>query len=164
MKIVWPCLVALGCSSSAGRSTSHGSGTGAASGDACGPVALGLGDARLLDAWKVPPGCSPTATTATLAVDEASVRAAAGCPADATLGLAPGEGALVHATTLSPAGAGTRVYDDGARVTLVHLMRSPCPNDPRPMPMPWTITARLPAPAAGRTLVEQACTLPPACE
>jgi hypothetical protein len=36
---------------------------------------------------------------------------------------------------LSPAGAGTEVVDDGKTITFVARMRSPCPNEPPPMPI-----------------------------
>ncbi|MEZ4395221.1 MAG: hypothetical protein R3A48_29420, partial [Polyangiales bacterium] len=60
--------------------------------------------------------------------------------------------------SLSPAGAGFAVYDDGRRVHVVAKMRRPRPDDPRPMPMPFSLAITLPA-GETREFVESTCTL-----
>lgn len=64
--------------------------------------------------------------------------------------------------SMSPAYAGMAVVDDGSTITFVQRDRSPCPNDPRPMPMNTTLAYRIDK-AATREHRTLACTLPPRC-
>ena len=65
---------------------------------------------------------------------------------------------VVDNRQLSPAGAGGAIYDDGSTVTYVSYFRNPCPGDPQPMPMPYTVTYLLPA-GAQRAFAEKTCTV-----
>ena len=169
-------LALAGCGSS-GKSPAHGRGssdgsagssTTAPTDDACGAAALGLTGARAVDGWRLPAGCTFAPTHAgpgpTWITSEADLRAQVSCgDASPPLGVDfTREAIWLRHGSLSPAGAGTRAFDDGTSLTVVALMRSPCPDDPRPMPMPWTDALRVPLPAT-RALVEQSCTLRPSC-
>lgn len=69
---------------------------------------------------------------------------------------------VVTQRQLSPAGAGFRMYDDGHTATLVNVFRSPCPDDPRPMPGPSVTYAYLIS-AGEHQVAETTCTLPAQC-
>jgi hypothetical protein len=45
----------------------------------------------------------------------------------------------------------------------VSRFRNPCPDDPRPMPMPFTVTYLLPA-GAKRDFAETTCTVETTCK
>lgn len=85
------------------------------------------------------------------------------CPADnpASVDLAH-NALLISARTLSPAGMGTSVYDDGEVLTFVSRSRTTCPEDPLPMPMNVTLAVLLPA-GAERTFKEASCTVVSRC-
>ncbi len=70
---------------------------------------------------------------------------------------------VVKKWILSPAAAGTDVYDDGKIVTLVNRFATPCPSQFPPIPTPHTLAGLLPARAGTRTVRELSCTLPPSC-
>ena len=131
----------------------------------CAPTALGLGSARAVRAWVAPTGCSLRGggSTPTAARDEAAFARAFACPPGVTSGVDWSRFSLWSMqTTLSPAGAGYSVFADGSRVTLVTRQRTPCPDDPRPMPIPYSLAFLLPA--GGEVTIAQAmCTLPPRC-
>ncbi len=65
--------------------------------------------------------------------------------------------------TLSPAQIGSVIYDDGKVVTLASKQRSPCPDDPRPMPTPSLLAFLLPAGETREVRDGPACTVPPIC-
>jgi hypothetical protein len=64
--------------------------------------------------------------------------------------------------SMSPAYGGSEVFDDGSKVTFVTRDRSPCPDDPMPMPMSSTLAYLLPQ-GAERSYQQLACTLPARC-
>lgn len=64
---------------------------------------------------------------------------------------------------LSPAYGGSVLVDDGKTVTFVQRDRSPCPDDPLPMPIGSSLAYLLPQ-AAERTYAQLACTLPAKCD
>lgn len=69
---------------------------------------------------------------------------------------------VLSSFSMSPAHGGSDVYDDGTTVTFVTYFRSPCPDDPRPMPMPGVHAFVLPK-GATRQYTESSCTLPDDC-
>jgi hypothetical protein len=133
--------------------------------DPCAPSQLGLGAARQLTPWAAPTGCTAKsgATEPTAVKSEAEFAKRFECPKGTTSGLDFAKQQLmVQDRTLSPAGAGTTIVDDGAKVTFIERDRSPCPGDPQPMPMSYTLGFILPADAE-RTYATRSCTLPPKC-
>jgi hypothetical protein len=133
--------------------------------DPCAPAQLGLGAARTLKPWAAPTTCTGTsgATGPTSIRSEAEFAKRFSCPAGTTSGIDFATQMLVvEDRSLSPAGAGTIIVDDGARITFIERQRSPCPDDPKPMPMDYTLGFLLPA-GAERTYTSRACTLPPTC-
>jgi hypothetical protein len=118
-----------------------------------------------VSAWRAPAGCTlrDGSATPTPTRDEAGFASRWACPAGVTSGVDWTRFAVWSmATMLSPAGAGYAVYADGARLTLVSRQRTPCPDDPRPMPTPYTLAFLLPA-AQAFTVAQATCTLPPQC-
>jgi hypothetical protein len=133
--------------------------------DPCAPSQLGLGAARQLAPWAAPEGCTAKsgATEPTAVKSEAEFTARFGCPKGTKSGLDfTKQQLMVQDRTLSPAGAGTTIVDDGTKVTFIERDRSPCPGDPQPMPMNYTLGFVLPA-GAERTYATRSCTLPPKC-
>jgi hypothetical protein len=65
--------------------------------------------------------------------------------------------------SMSPAYGGSEVFDDGSKVTFLQRDRSPCPDDPLPMPMQTSLAYLLP-PDAQRTYHQASCTLPARCD
>jgi hypothetical protein len=65
--------------------------------------------------------------------------------------------------SLSPAYGGSELFDDGKTVTFVQRDRSPCPDDPLPMPIGSSIAYLLPQ-GAERSHAQLSCTLPPKCD
>lgn len=65
--------------------------------------------------------------------------------------------------TLSPAGVGTQVVDDGATVTLVSLYRDPCPRERPPMPIQVPVAYLLPT-GAVRNVAERSCKVVRSCD
>lgn len=70
---------------------------------------------------------------------------------------------LVVSFSMSPAYAGLEALDDGSAVTFVQRDRSPCPDDPLPMPMNTTV-AYVIAKDATRSYAQGSCTLPAQCK
>ena len=64
---------------------------------------------------------------------------------------------------LSPAYGGSELFDDGTTVTYVQRDRSPCPDDPLPMPIGSSIAYLLPH-GAERAYAQRACPLPAQCD
>ena len=128
----------------------------------------GLESAKPLETVLLPGGCRWTAPGSLDApariADAAQLEAALACDPPATrpaLDLAAVD-LEVAEFSMSPAYAGIEAVDDGTTVTFVERQRSPCPDDPLPMPMQTTFAYRIPndAKRVYRTL---ACTLPPSC-
>jgi hypothetical protein len=133
--------------------------------DPCGAAALGLGAARALDPWTLPSGCTPTGSSGkTIARSDAELAAIVQCPAGVATGVDFSKQAvLAIGYTLSPAGVGLGAFDDGKLVTLVSRQRSPCPDDPRPMPMNTTAWFVLPG-GGERTFADTICTVESTCK
>lgn len=154
----------VACSRPPGAS---GSGARGASEDlgGCAPSALGLAHAQALTAWRAPDGCTlrhggPAPTPAR---SEAEFASAWSCPRGVGSGVDWSRASLWSLqTTLPPAGVGYSVFLEGSRVTLVARMRSPCPDDPRPMPVPYELAFLAPA-TPEVTVAQTVCTLPPRC-
>lgn len=70
---------------------------------------------------------------------------------------------LVVTFSMSPAYAGLEALDDGSAITFVQRDRSPCPDDPLPMPMNATV-AYVIAKDATRSYAQSSCTLPAQCK
>lgn len=133
--------------------------------DPCAPSQLGLGAARQLKPWAAPTGCTAKsgATAPTAIESDADFTEHFTCPEGTKSGIDfAKEQLVVQDRSLSPAGAGTTIVDDGTRVTFIERQRSPCPDDPQPMPMNFTLGFLLPA-GAERAYDNRACTLPPQC-
>lgn len=135
--------------------------------DPCDPATLGLGAAKPVAPWAAPAGCTATSSAtpgpATIRSD-AEFAARFRCPAGTASGIDFATHQLmVEDRDLSPAGAGTSVVDDGAKVTSINRFRSPCPGDPQPMPMPYTLAYLLPRDAK-RVFAETTCTLSSTCK
>lgn len=124
--------------------------------------------AKKLDAYKMPAGCAagPKAQQqAGLAVTkEADARTHLICKDPSTkLGVDFTKRQLiVTSRSFSPAQIGLDVYDDGKKITFVSRQRSPCKNDPRPMPGP-NVTFLFEAPAGARTFSDGSCTVETKC-
>lgn len=160
------------CASGCGRPSPPKAGDGDASGasgpgaaKACEPQALGLGDAKPVALWKAPEGCTPRlgGSGPVVVHNEAELGAYYTCPAGAPMGVDFKTHALVLSSRmLSPAGVGTTIVDDGAKVTFISRQRKNCPNDPRPMPMSVVHAFLLPAGAA-RSFGDATCTIESTC-
>jgi hypothetical protein len=130
----------------------------------CAPAAMGLVRARVITAWRAPSGCTlrNAGPTPTPVRDETSFARMFACEAGVASGVDWSRFSLwAMQTTLSPAGAGYSVFAEGSRVTLVTRQRSPCPDDPRPMPIPYSLAFLLPVGEVA--LTQRTCTLPPRC-
>jgi hypothetical protein len=131
--------------------------------DPCGAEALRLGSARVVAPWKIPAGCTPKGGQGnTIARSEEELKKVLECASGS--GVDFGEQAvLAVGYSLSPAGAGMSAFDDGEVVTLVTRQRSPCPNDPLPMPMN-TMAWFLLAGGGERTFAGTNCTIESTCK
>ncbi len=133
--------------------------------DPCSPSLLGLGAARTLKPWAAPTECTGRTAGGGLSTiaSEAAFAKRFSCPRGTASGIDFDKLQLmVEDRTLSPAGAGTIIVDDGATVTFIERMRSPCPGDPQPMPIGYTMGFLLPA-GAERKFATRNCTMPPQC-
>lgn len=128
----------------------------------------GLESAQPLEVVALPGGCRWTRGGSLDAParisDAAQLDTALACDPPATR---PGIDLTTHALevvqfSMSPAYAGMAIVDDGSVVTFVMRQRSPCPNDPMPMPMSTSLAYRIDEGAA-RKYQTLACTLPPRC-
>lgn len=70
---------------------------------------------------------------------------------------------LVVSFSMSPAYAGLEALDEGGVVTFVQRDRSPCPDDPMPMPMNTTVAFVL-AEGEARTYAQASCSVPARCK
>lgn len=131
--------------------------------DPCGAAALNLKDAKALTTWQPPPGCMARGDGVAVIRSEDELKARLECPAGVAAGVDfTKQALLVDAYMMSPASTGVIAYDDGKVVTLVSRQRSPCPNDPQPMPM--NATAWFVVPGGGaRTTAEAVCTVESTC-
>lgn len=128
----------------------------------------GLETAKPLEIVKLPSGCrwanAGSFDAPARIADAAQLETALTCDAGVAR---PSFDLSTHALdvvefSMSPAYGGMAVVDDGAIVTFVQRDRSPCPNDPMPMPMNTTLAYRIEK-AATREHRNLACTLPPRC-
>jgi hypothetical protein len=69
---------------------------------------------------------------------------------------------VVSTRTLSPAGEGGDIVDDGKTVTFINVFRMPCPGAPMARPMDYDIEFLLPA-GSPRTFAETGCALDARC-
>lgn len=117
----------------------------------------------------LPPGCAVEGAgslEAPLAIETAEAYAAhVRCEAGAMPPAIDFATSTLHLAsyTLTPAGMGVEVHDDGSVVTLARLERSPCPDDPMPMPMQTSLAFVLPKGAA-RTFRTLPCAIAHRCE
>lgn len=131
--------------------------------DPCGAAALGLGEARALEPWTPPPGCSPRGDGTVILRSDDELTPRLECTAGLNHLVDFTRYALLSVGhTLSPAGAGVVALDDGKVVTRVTRQRDPCPGDPLPMPMNTTAWFLLPA-GAERTFADRTCTIASTC-
>lgn len=164
-------LLVATCACSARTRASDGSGdsAGQEAADApCAPATLGLADATVIPSWRPPPGCTYTGGgadgTRVLVTSDAELAQHFTCAEGAASGLDFAASQLVVETrSLSPAGVGGEVVDDGRTVTYISRFRSPCPDDPMPYPMNVSVFYLLPA-GQSREFAEASCTLPPDCD
>jgi hypothetical protein len=157
-------LLVAACSKGTGNGTGTGTGTGGSASDPCSAAALGLGSAKLLTAWKMPDGCSLVDVTESIILRDDKDAAAHVACTGAPLGHDFTKAALVvKQDTLSPAATGIIAYDTGTVLTWVTTFRTPCPDDPHPMPVPITLVYPVEA-GAGRGFDDKSCTRPPTCK
>jgi len=125
-----------------------------------------LAAARPVPAWRPPEGCeraNDAGQTVTVRSEE-QLRAIYVCPAGAVSGIDFAANHLVLADRmLSPAQIGSDIYDDGTTITFVSRQRTSCPDDPQPIPTPYTVAFLLPA-GAERAYAEASCTVRQACK
>jgi hypothetical protein len=160
-------ILAAGC----GASASCGASEGAPAKDAkpvdpCSPSALRLPGAIRLTTWTPPERCAPRDPGSGRAVlrTQAEVDANLECPKGTALGVDLAKHSIVKVSwMMSPAAVGLDALDDRKTLTLVTRFRSPCPNDPHPMPMTTTLWYLLPAGGAERTFGEANCTIETKC-
>lgn len=132
--------------------------------DPCGPAALGLADAKPLEPWTPPPGCSPRGDGTNILRSDDELTPRLECTAGLNHLVDFSKHALLAVGySLSPAGAGMGALDDGKVVTRVARQRSPCPGDPMPMPMNTTAWFLLPV-GAERTFADKTCTVESTCK
>jgi len=143
--------------------TLAGSGAADPKEDPCSAKALKLGTAKLLTPWQLPANC----TVGNDLGGRGFVTSADAftCAKDAKLGVDFAKTTLVRVTwNMSPAATGLAAFDDGKTITLATRFRSPCPNDPHPMPMTMTSWFQIPSAKATRAFGEASCTFQPACK
>jgi hypothetical protein len=128
----------------------------------------GLESGKRLEVFALPSGCTWTAPGTLAAPARISgvepLAAALSCDATAN---PPSfdfstEDLELAQFSMSPAFAGVAIVDDGKTISFVMRQRSPCPDDPMPMPMASTLAYLIDKGAARehRTL---SCTLAPRC-
>lgn len=159
-------LAMVACGKTAGRTTADGSSTtthtSTVDQSACTPAKLGLPGAKPLTIWKAPEGCTPKGGSGTVTIKrEEELKAHFECKGAVGIDFAK-QSLVVTYRTMSPAFAGNEILDDGQKVTLVDKFRSPCPNDPHPMPAPYTLSFLVPA-GAPRTFGEATCNVVSPC-
>ena len=134
--------------------------------DPCSAQSLKLGSARRLVAWKPPEGCTANdgSSGRTILRTRAALDAQFVCGKGAKLGVDLAKHAVVQVSwNMSPAAVGLDAFDDAKQVTLVTRFRSPCPKDPRPMPITLQRWFLLPVGSSERTFAEANCTVDTKC-
>jgi hypothetical protein len=134
--------------------------------DACTPLRLGLHDAHPVARWNVPEGCGARggASEPHPIRSEAEFTAEFQCPSGVRAGIDfTAQTLWVSMRSLSPAGVGFDVVDDGHTVTFIGRMRAPCPSDPRPMPTPPSPYAFVLPVGSTRTMAQTSCTMQRSC-
>jgi hypothetical protein len=153
--------LAVGCGAREGASTKDGKAV-----DPCSPLALKLPGATRLTAWKPPERCTPRGGGGERVVlrTQADIDARLECPNGTSLGVDLAKQSIVRVSwNMSPSAVGLDALDDKKTLTLVTRFRSPCPNDPLPMPMTTTMWYLLPAGGADRAFAEANCTIETRC-
>lgn len=155
-----------GCGKTAGGSGADGSTTTAGKSTVdqseCAPARLGLPNAKPVTLWKRPESCAPKGGSGTHTVkSEAELAAHFDCKGPSGIDFTQSSLVVSH-RMMSPAFAGNDVLDDGAKVTVVNKFRSSCPNEPPPMPAPYTLLFLLPA-GGERTFGEATCKVAYTC-
>ncbi len=134
--------------------------------DPCSADQLGLTGAKKLSRKLLRSGCRPKESAPPqLLTSEEQFTKQVDCTDKAT-GASHNwsAGMLVVATrSPSPAEAGVLAYDDGKVITFVSMQRTPCPDDPRPMPGPNETHVFIAEPNGARTFADRACTVQRAC-
>lgn len=166
MKIGW-IMAAIAIAACGRPGAKAGDASPAADESKCEPKALGLADAKPLAPWKMPAGCKYQGGHGVTLLIESAEHFQALFACDDAAGKTGGidfEGSslVFQETQLSPAGMGTSAVDDGAKVTLISRQRNPCPGEPPPMPIPYTI-AYLVQGKAKRSMASTACTVDVSC-
>lgn len=154
--IALPWLLVLACAGSASR-TPPDEADDARGG--CRLEALGLAGGREVEIWQAPTGCTitpPQPGAPTTIRNAGELAAHVTCTGDPGLDFTRHDLVLVR-RTLSPAGVGTMVVDDGTTVTLVAQSQPNCEGDPMPMPMDVPLAFLLPA-GSTRAWAEATCT------
>jgi hypothetical protein len=128
-------------------------------------IAAGLEHARNVDLASLPTTCSfigggPPSAPMHVLDPAVAVQCEAGSPSVIDVSAAD---LYVVRYDRSPASVGLAILDDGATVTLLTRFRSPCPDDPLPMPMQSFVGFWLPK-GATRAWRESNCTVPAACD
>lgn len=129
----------------------------------------GLEAASKLETIELPSGCRVVAAGVLLAPtivrDESELAAAITCEPGSSLPAIDFSKHQLHVANfmLSPAYGGSELVDDGKLVTFVQRDRSPCPDDPQPMPIGSSIAYLLPH-GAERSYAQLACSLPRECD
>lgn len=162
-------LASTGCTPKSSAPSTNGVDDAAAAGGSttrtgCDLVALGLGAAKPLPAWQPPAGCTVRDGTGQGNVPIRSEEAFAArfdCADGITSEIDFSQHELIaQDRTLSPASTGGEIVDDGTTVTYVTHFRPNCPDDPRPMPMQYTVSYLVPT-GATRTFADASCTVGP---
>jgi hypothetical protein len=133
----------------AGTATSTAGASTASANGACDLASIGLGRATSLS-YRAPEGCRWKGAERVPIRSEEAFHTAFGCAAASGIDFAKNE-LRVETRTLSPATVGIDVVDDGAKITFVSRQRSPCPNEPPPMPIGVPVAYVAPAKSARPT-------------
>lgn len=135
--------------------------------DPCSAAKLGLSGAKKLGRKMLRRGCWPKPITAPLLITKQSefsenVDCGSGGSTDDAHNWSNGM-LVVTSHAPSPAGVGLIAYDDGKAITFVSMQRTPCPNDPQPMPGANETHVFIAEPNGQRTFADRACTVQQAC-
>ncbi len=159
-------LLVLVAACASHRSAEAPRGEGAARGALC--AIPGVEGARRVPPIVLPPGCSFTVAGSptgplVLSTADALAEALTCTGTDRPHVDLDANDLFVIEYAMSPAYAGSEVFDDGAVVTFATRFRAPCPSDPLPMPMNATLAFALPK-SAERTFQQATCTNPEDCD
>lgn len=132
-------------------------------------VPPGLEHATVIQPIALPDGCRwqgggpPSAPRIAGTAEE--LAAALVCDAGATppaIDL-PAVRVVIVEESLSPASSGSEIRDEGHAIVFVDRQRSPCPDDPLPMPMQRSFGFTLARAMGERAYRTAVCTIPPHC-